>query len=325
MRAAVASALCIALGFGVLEAPAHAGPAERAEQLFKKGKKLLAEKRFAEACTAFEDSDRLDPGIGAKLNVAKCYQEWGRLATAWRWFSDAERLAETAKDDRAEKIRALKDELDASVPRLTLKVPAGADASALAVQLDSAPLTAAELGVERRVDPGPHQIDYMIDGVKRTKTVPVERGGSSEVTLEAPARGTAAPAPRPMDAPASVADPDVGKTRRIVGLGLSAAGVVAVGIAGFVTLGARGDYNDALDDHCRGARDMCDAEGLTLTADARSTANTATVVTIAGGVAVVGGLALYFLAPRAKRDEHALYIAPSIGRSGGTVVVGGAF
>ena len=58
----------------------------KADTLFKKGKKLLAEKRYAEACTAFEDSDRLDPGIGAKLNVAKCYQEWGRLATAWRWF-----------------------------------------------------------------------------------------------------------------------------------------------------------------------------------------------------------------------------------------------
>src|SRR5688572_17725491 len=67
------------------------------------------------------------------------------------------------------------------------------------------------------------------------------------------------------------------------------------------------------------------AAGLAATRDARSTANTATIVTIAGGVAVVGGLTLYLLAPRASREAHALYVAPSIGAHGGTVVVGGAF
>jgi len=75
--------------------------ADRADQLFKRGKKLLSEKKYAEACAAFEDSDRLDPGIGTKLNVARCYQEWGRLATAWRWYSDAEQMAIAGKDDRA--------------------------------------------------------------------------------------------------------------------------------------------------------------------------------------------------------------------------------
>src|SRR5512146_2492369 len=39
----------------------EAAHADRADQLFKNGKKLLAEKKYAEACTAFEDSDRLEP------------------------------------------------------------------------------------------------------------------------------------------------------------------------------------------------------------------------------------------------------------------------
>ena len=42
--------------------------AAQADQLFKKGKRLLAQKKYPEACAAFEQSDRLDPGIGAKLN-----------------------------------------------------------------------------------------------------------------------------------------------------------------------------------------------------------------------------------------------------------------
>jgi len=77
---------------------AGAAHADRADQLFKKGQKLLAEKRYAEACAAFEDSDRLDPEIGAKLNIARCYQEWGKLATAWRWYSEAEQMASKAGD-----------------------------------------------------------------------------------------------------------------------------------------------------------------------------------------------------------------------------------
>ena len=61
------TAALAALALCGLAAAAHA---DRADQLFKKGKKLLAEKKYAEACGAFEQSDRIDPEIGAKLNVA---------------------------------------------------------------------------------------------------------------------------------------------------------------------------------------------------------------------------------------------------------------
>ena len=315
-------AVCLACAAGA----AHAGPAD---QLFRKGKRLLAEKRYAEACDAFTKSDGLEPGIGAKLNVAKCYQEWGRLATAWRWFGDAERMARAASDDRAPKIHALIEELDGDVPRLTVKAPAGADLATITITLDGAPLAISELGVERRVDPGPHQIDYVVAGEKLRKTVPVEPGGSSEVLLELPAQRGAAPAAPVVTAPAAAPqvarEADPGHTHRVVGRGVAAAGVVAIGVAGFVTLGARGDYHDALTEHCRGATDMCDAAGLTATRDARHTANVATVVTIGGAVAVAGGLALYFFAPRASRTEHAMYVAPAIGGAGNGVVFGGAF
>lgn len=299
--------------------------ADRADVLFKKGKKLLAEKHYAEACTAFEDSDRLDPGIGTKLNVAKCYEEWGRVATAWRWFSDAERMAQNARDDRVEKIHALVEQLDADVPRLTVKLPTGADPAGLEVKLDDAALAAVDLGVARRVDPGPHQIDYLINGAKRSKTVPVARGGSSEVVLDVPARPPivrARPAPPP--APA-LETSDRGHTRRLVGLGASVVGAGLVGYASIVTLGARGDYHKALTDHCRGASDMCDADGLTKTHAALDTAHTQTIVAIVGGVAIAGGVLLYVLAPRGARDDHAMYVVPAVSADGGSVVFGGAF
>ena len=306
----------------VLGGTAHA---DRADQLFKKGKKLLGEKKYAEACTAFEDSDRLDPGIGAKLNVAKCYQEWGKLATAWRWFSDAEQMAKDTKDDRAGKIHALAEELDPSIPRLTIKVARDADTSGVVIKLDGAPFDVSALGIERRVDPGPHQVDYTVGGATRSKTVPIERGGSSEITIDLPKKSRVSA--KPDVEPPVATDSDAIRKRRLIGLGITGGGVVAMGIAGIVTLRARGDYRYALSAHCRGTTDMCDAAGLKATHSARRRANIATGVTIGGLAAVAGGLVVYFTASRAAPhgEEHALYLAPSVGGDGTGVVFGGAF
>jgi tetratricopeptide (TPR) repeat protein len=307
---------------------AGAAHADRADQLFKKGQKLLAEKRYAEACAAFEDSDRLDPEIGAKLNVARCYQEWGKLATAWRWYTDAEQLASKAGDPRTPKIHARVEELDRDVPRLTLVLPAGAVTDQLAIQLDGTALALATLGDERRVDPGPHDITILIDGKPRTpRTVPVQRGDRTRVELDIPARRQA----RRAATPEPVGDP--GRNRRLIGLGASGAGVVAVGIAGIATLRARSDYQHALHGHCNDATDMCDPTGLAGTHSARHRANIATVVTVLGAAAVAGGLVLYFTAPGATHGERperaarsaALYLAPAIGGDGAGVVLGGGF
>jgi hypothetical protein len=323
MRPAVAVAVVGALA--VLGASSRPARADRADQLFKKGKKLLAEKRYAEACTAFEDSDRLDPGIGAKLNVAKCYEDWGKLATAWRWFSDAERMAKDAGDDRAAKIHALIEELDAGVPRLTLKVSPDANTSGLVLKLDGIELDVHTLGTERRVDPGPHQIEYIVNGKSRSKMVPVERGGSSEVNLELP-RTPRAPSTPAIGTGEKPGD-DPGRTRRLVGLGAAGAGGLTIIIAGVVTLRAHSDYQHALSGYCRDATTMCDATGLARTHSARHHANIATGFAIGGAAVVAGGLYLYFTHPKVESHgaEHALYVAPSVGDDGGGVVFGGAF
>jgi hypothetical protein len=310
----------------------------RADQLFKSGKRLLAQKKYSEACRAFEESDRIDPGIGAKLNVAKCYQEWGKLATAWRWFVDAETMATSARDPRAKKIRELVEAIEPSVPRLTVKAPPGADLAGVLIKLDGVALEPSGLGVEQRVDPGPHEVETTIAGVRQVKVVLVERGGVAEAVLDIPAasrpRDTAArtsttharTGPPRDPVPAGEAARDPGRTRRLVGLGVAGAGVVAMGIAGLVTLGVRGDYRDALAAHCQGATDMCDEQGLSITHSAAHSANIATVVTVGGLAAVAGGLIAYFTAPSATRaSEHALYLAPSVGAGGGTLVLGGAF
>src|SRR5512139_2708667 len=97
-----------------------------------------------------------------------------------------------------------------------------------------------------------------------------------------------------------------------------------------MTLSARGQYNDALEMHCLGMKNMCDPEGLQTTADARSTANTATFIFVGGIALVGGGVALYLLAPKGAAkmespDETARYIVPSVTKDGAGVVFGGRF
>lgn len=311
MRWLIASAVVCGL--------AGAAHADRAEQLFKKGKKLLGEKKYSEACNAFVQSDQLDPQIGAKLNVARCYEEWGKLATALRWYGEAEQLASKANDDRADKIHSLIAELDSHVPHLTMSLPADAVTDGVVVRLDGVVVPVSALGDDRRVDPGPHRIDTIVDGATRSKVVPIERGERVDVPLPVPVRKAARVAVKKREVP-----PDPGDTRRFVGLGIAGVGALAVGISGIATLRARGDYQRALDGYCSGKTNMCDETGLSRTHRARDHANIATMVAVGGLAAVAGGLVVFFTAPRAE-DRRTVYLAPTVGADGAGVVLGGGF
>lgn len=62
----------ILLALVAITSTAHAGDKGKADALFKHGKKLMDEKKYADACEAFEQSMKLDPQIGTELNVGRC-------------------------------------------------------------------------------------------------------------------------------------------------------------------------------------------------------------------------------------------------------------
>jgi tetratricopeptide (TPR) repeat protein len=326
----------VVVAIGLVAGTAHAE--SKADKLFAKGKKLLAQKKYEEACKAFEQSDGIDTEIGTKLNVARCYEEWGKVASALHWYQDAEQLAKDKKDPRAAKIKGIEDALDPDVPRLTIKANENADVETL--RLDGA---TTKINEALPVDPGPHELAWTnADGKAKTKLVPLEKGGSSEVKVDLPKRskwkgkpgemvgegkkpeGEAEPAPVP-EAP-----PGDGNTQRLAGIAVAGAGLVAVGVASALTLGARTKYNNALKADCMNDRTMCDDAGLTATAAARHRANVSTVVALLGVGAMGGGALLYFLAPHgtaaaAAKSEHAFYLVPQVDSDGAAVLLGGRF
>ena len=339
--------LAAVVGLGVLGGLAGLGGVAHAEskadKAFAKGKKLLAAKKYQEACQAFEESDQLETGIGTKLNVARCYEEWGKLATALRWYQDAEVMAKDKSDARVTKIKELEENIDADVPRLTIKAGEGVDTSVLT--LDGAPTKVNEA---LTVDPGPHELLWTNpDGKKKSKVVPLEKGGSSEVKVDLPKGsgkhkkgwGKAKPSdkpkqPRPEEIVETPEEPVTpvgdGKNQRLAGIVTGAAGVVMIGVASVLTLSARSKYNDALSAHCNGDRTMCDDEGLSTTSDARHTANISTVVALVGVAAVGTGVVLYLIAPHGttkekKEKEARLYLAPDVGPDGAAILLGGKF
>ncbi|HET7542512.1 MAG TPA: hypothetical protein VFK05_21730, partial [Polyangiaceae bacterium] len=119
-------------------AGAQASNAALAESLFREGKRLSSERKFAEACPKFAESYKLDPGLGTLLNLAMCHESEGKPATAWAEFSEASSRAKREGDtDRAqladEHVRALEPKL----AHVTIALAPGASVPGLQLKFDS--------------------------------------------------------------------------------------------------------------------------------------------------------------------------------------------
>src|SRR4051812_44001967 len=70
--------------------------AAAAEVLFSDGKRLAQEGNYAAACPKFEESQKLDPGMGTLYRLADCYEHVGRTASAWAAFVEVAGSAKTS-------------------------------------------------------------------------------------------------------------------------------------------------------------------------------------------------------------------------------------
>src|SRR3954466_12769231 len=95
----------IAVMFVLWSSAALAQPAgAQAEVLFRQGRDLLTAGKVAEACSAFEESEKLQPAVTTRLNLAGCREKLGELATAWGMFLDAARDTRSATDAASQQL-----------------------------------------------------------------------------------------------------------------------------------------------------------------------------------------------------------------------------
>ena len=82
-RALIAIALC---SVGQMRAYAQSAEAEAA---FGEGDRLMAAGKIAEACDAFEASNRVEQRAGTLIRLGECREKNRQLASAWSAYKDA--------------------------------------------------------------------------------------------------------------------------------------------------------------------------------------------------------------------------------------------
>src|SRR5262252_6986001 len=158
-------------------AQARSSDTALAEELYQQGKRLMNEGHHAEACPKLAESQRLAPGMGTLLTLAVCHEGEGKLASAWAEFSEVVPAARRAnRQDRAQYAEQRVAALAPRLSRLKVVVPPEAQVQGLVVQLNTATLSAAALGVAAPVDGGTYTV---------SASAPDRQSWSQQVTVKA--------------------------------------------------------------------------------------------------------------------------------------------
>ena len=115
-------AACAAIALAAASVSADVAPADRAaaRALFDQARSLAKEGKYTEACPKFEESQRLDPGMGTLFNLADCHEHAGRTATAWTLFLEvASQAKSSGQPDREKAARQRASSLEATLSRLS--------------------------------------------------------------------------------------------------------------------------------------------------------------------------------------------------------------
>jgi len=296
----------------VLAVPVDARADAKAEAvaLFDQGIKDLDAGNTAAACKELAASLAKYPDSGTKGALAQCETVLGKVASAWQLWRD---LADTApaadlRADAATNAAQLERRLPHFILRVAPPAPAGLVVTVNGVAADPS------LGVPLPVDPGPLAIVARASGrADWTATLDAQEGRTTAIdvpALQQPSSPSASPhattlPPPPREQPSH---------RRVIGLGVAAAGVVAIAAGTYAGLRARSEWRDATG-ACNGSIDACPAPALPRALDAyhgaKRDALLSTVLVAGGAAAAIAGTLVW----RSGRhhDEKAVRVAPQLG------------
>jgi hypothetical protein len=159
-----------------------------AQALFDSAMRAMAEGAYDRACPALEEVVRLLPRkVGALMELGRCYEGSGKVASAWSTYRAAADAASPG-DERSASASAKASNLASRVPKLTITVAPEDEALAgFVIKRDGHDVGAAMFGRPLPVDPGPHTVSATATSrIEWTLTVDV-REGSSPVVVAVPA------------------------------------------------------------------------------------------------------------------------------------------
>jgi len=273
---------------------AHAQNPAAAEALFEQARAAMSAGSFDIACARFRDSDKLDPAVGTRFNLADCEERRGHVATAWSLFRGV--LSELADDDDRKPIaRRRSKALEPRLSYLTLRRAEDTPAS-VRVRIDGVELGEASFGVALPMDPGAH--DWVLRSEGRDgehRSFALREGEHRDLPLHLAATAPPAREEETSAAPVRWAGDDSRRRWAYVAGGVGAAGVVFGAVTGIVTLNKK----STADANCNDQRHLCNQAGI----EANEAGKTYGTLSVLGfGVGVVGlatGAYLWLTAPKA--------------------------
>ncbi len=323
-----ACAAAIAAIFMVARGDAYAQPSPAAEKLFRDGRKLLASGDIDRACEAFAASTRLEPSIGALLNLGDCREKQGKTATAWAAFVEAGNLAKRRSDKRRNEAERRASKLEERLSYLTIRVPT----PGVHVTRDGKPVDAGTFGVALPIDPGPHELaaegggrswhrDIVIGPTNDWQSVVVELEAEETPTTPAPT-----PAPSTIDDTPQAPRPEAPHRFTSLRIGALVVGVAGLGgLAGSIVLGLQArSLDDEAHTACPSGEPCRDPAAVAKSKDAVSKAKLATIVGGVGAAAVAAGVVMWIVGKPTpvERQAHAV---PVVSSSGVGFAIVGAF
>jgi hypothetical protein len=179
----------------------------QAQSLFDEGRALIKAGKVAEACTAFESSQKLDPAITTLLNLAECREQNRQLATAWGLFVDANRMARTSNNDKLARVASNHaKKLEPRLSKLTIAIPPDRQVAGLEVLRDKELLNPASWNHALPIDGGTYTITARAPGRTpwtASRTIKVE---GDAIVVDVPKLPEAAPVARPVPPPVAITE-----------------------------------------------------------------------------------------------------------------------
>lgn len=281
---------------------------EQAKALFFEAKKLRDEGQLKAACATYQRSLSLNPTLATLLNLGRCQRELGHVVTAHDFYRRAEVLATLTGDTTRREVAHAEAAVLAPL-RATLWLQLPKSAGDLEVRIDDVPQPREVWSHPMFIDAGEHSVSIRApEHEPFRETVRVQDGVRAVLMVPDLQRLPSAPlvAAEPAPKPSSMVSPEVlalhqSRQRQQAELGAMRIAAFGVGGAGVVSLGVgllfgqlAKNANDDSQQYCRAS---CTEQGQMLREAAFDHAARSTVLSIAGGVALASGVALWLLAP----------------------------
>ncbi len=323
----------LTLGVLVGGRAAHAQSAD-AEALFDQGNALMQQGKLAQACEAFEASNRAEPTAGTLIQLGKCLVRSDRFASAFSAYQDALRRAKdpAKRKNAGGAITALEPRLS----RLTISVPDERRVAELTIARDGKPVEPADWNHALAVDGDDNIIVAHAPGHQPWQTtvrVAVERDQVvvEILQLEAlprPVEAAPLPAVVPPASPRTTADSPAPRPRatlsatRKIAIGLGGASVLGLGTGVVLGMAAQGKHTDA-SRLCPGSGGTC-AQSAAANVLVRAGNRWALDANIAWGVAGAAALAsgvLWLIGGPADTEGPRVSVIPAVASGEVGVVV----